>query len=252
MNPPPQQRTRRTAAKFSALLLAVLCIGPLSAGASDSSTPSGTDAASAVVGPVTALGRLEPKDGVTRVAGPAGRPAVIAELLIDEGDRVERGTLIAVLDDTALRQANMARARASLTSAEKHFERARKLERRGVQAGAAFEEAQADLAVARADMAGAKAELRLSQVVSPISGTVLRVFTRPGERIGLDGIVELGQTDKMYAIAEVYETDIGRVRQGQRAVITSPAGAGAPRSSGPQDHVLRGGGGGQRRGLHGR
>lgn len=205
------------------LLLAAISIGLLPAGADDSPVSSGKNGVAASQGPVTALGRLEPKDGVTRVAGPAGRPAVIAKLLIDEGDRVETGQLIAVLDDTALRKANVARARANLTGAEKHFERTQKLERRGVQAGATFEQAQSDLAVARADMAGAEAELRLSQVVSPISGTVLRVFARPGERIGSDGIVEIGQTDKMYAVAEVYETEITRVRKGQRATVTSPA-----------------------------
>src|SRR6266436_2361846 len=40
-------------------------------------------------GAVTALGRLRPKDGVTRVAGPAHPAAVIARLLVDKGDRVQ-------------------------------------------------------------------------------------------------------------------------------------------------------------------
>lgn len=60
-------------------------------------------------------------------------------------------------------------------------------------------------------------------VVSPISGQVLEVNPRPGERVGLDGIIELGKTDEKYAIAGVYETDISRVRLGQRATIKSPA-----------------------------
>jgi HlyD family secretion protein len=41
--------------------------------------------------------------------------------------------------------------------------------------------------------------------------------------IGPQGIVELGRVDRMYAIAEVYETDIGRVRVGQRATVSSRA-----------------------------
>jgi HlyD family secretion protein len=52
---------------------------------------------------------------------------------------------------------------------------------------------------------------------------VLDVHTRAGERVGFDGIAELGQTDAMYAVAEVYETDVQRVRVGQRATISSPA-----------------------------
>jgi HlyD family secretion protein len=52
---------------------------------------------------------------------------------------------------------------------------------------------------------------------------VLAIHARPGELILQDGILELGRTDRMYAIAEVYETDIRQVRLGQRATISSPA-----------------------------
>ena len=45
----------------------------------------------------------------------------------------------------------------------------------------------------------------------------------PGERVGVEGIVEIGNTERMYAVAEVYETDIIHVKPGQRASITSPA-----------------------------
>src|SRR5437763_783255 len=47
---------------------------------------------------ITALGRLEPKDGIIRVAGPSRPSVVIAKLLVEEGDRVEAGQPIAVLD----------------------------------------------------------------------------------------------------------------------------------------------------------
>jgi len=205
------------------LVLFVTAEVPFSAGASDPAKPAIEPEIPSSKETVTALGRLEPKDGVTRVAGPAGRPAVISKLLVDDGDRVEAGDLIAVLDDTVLREAELDRAKALLADAEKHFERTRKLERRGVHAESTFDKAQLNLAIARADLAHAEAALELAQVRSPVSGTVLQVFTRPGERIGIDGVVEIGQTDEMYAVAEVYETDIVRVRKGQRATITSPA-----------------------------
>ena len=43
------------------------------------------------------------------------------------------------------------------------------------------------------------------------------------DRLVSSGILELARTHRMYAIAEVYETDIARVAKGQRALITSPA-----------------------------
>jgi HlyD family secretion protein len=60
-------------------------------------------------------------------------------------------------------------------------------------------------------------------VRSPLAGQVIEIHTRRGERVGGDGIAELGRTDSMYAVAEVYETDIGAVKIGAGATITSPA-----------------------------
>jgi HlyD family secretion protein len=60
-------------------------------------------------------------------------------------------------------------------------------------------------------------------VRSPIDGQVLKIHVREGERVGPEGIVEIAETGSMYAIAEVYETDVGRVRVGQRAQVSSPA-----------------------------
>jgi HlyD family secretion protein len=77
--------------------------------------------------------------------------------------------------------------------------------------------------VAKARLAGARAELALSEVRAPIAGRVLAVHAHNGERVGAEGLIELGRTDEMYAVAEVYETDISRVREGQPAVITSAA-----------------------------
>ncbi len=44
-----------------------------------------------------------------------------------------------------------------------------------------------------------------------------------GETIGPRPILRLGDTDQMYATAEIYETDVHLVRAGQRARITSDA-----------------------------
>jgi len=87
--------------------------------------------------------------------------------------------------------------------------------------------AQAAVESAIATTQKAQVDLNLSYVKAPVSGSILKVNTRQGERINAqDGIVELGRTDQMYAIAEVYETDIAQVRNGQRATISSPVFAG--------------------------
>ncbi|MCU0542315.1 MAG: HlyD family efflux transporter periplasmic adaptor subunit [Oscillatoriaceae cyanobacterium Prado104] len=87
--------------------------------------------------------------------------------------------------------------------------------------------AQAAVESAIATRQKAQVDLNLSYVKAPVSAYILKVHTRQGERINTqDGIVELGRTDQMYAVAEVYETDIAKVRNGQNATITSPVFAG--------------------------
>jgi HlyD family secretion protein len=51
----------------------------------------------------------------------------------------------------------------------------------------------------------------------------LKVHTYPGEIVGNNGIVELGQTRQMYVVAEVYESDVKDLRLGQKATVTSAA-----------------------------
>ena len=71
----------------------------------------------------------------------------------------------------------------------------------------------------------AEARLERTIVRAPSSGRVLRIVTRAGEAIGTNGILDLGDTSQMFVVAEVYETDVGLVRPGQPAVISSRNGA---------------------------
>ena len=77
--------------------------------------------------------------------------------------------------------------------------------------------------VARAHVARVQAELARSYIRAPFDGRVLDITVRKGELIGEKGIIEMGRVNHMFAIAEVYETDIRHVRTGQRATISSAA-----------------------------
>ncbi|MEO1004243.1 MAG: ABC exporter membrane fusion protein [Cyanobacteria bacterium J06638_38] len=79
----------------------------------------------------------------------------------------------------------------------------------------------AELATAKAAVQQAQTSLDLAYVRSPIDGQILKINTWAGEIVNDQGIVEIGQTDQMYVTAEVYETDISKVRIGQPVTITS-------------------------------
>jgi HlyD family secretion protein len=83
--------------------------------------------------------------------------------------------------------------------------------------------AQSSVEVGRAHLAYAQAALERTYVRAPANGRVLQILKRPGELVDAGGILEMGRVDRMCAIAEIYETDIGRVRVGQRATVTSSA-----------------------------
>lgn len=79
--------------------------------------------------------------------------------------------------------------------------------------------AKAEVRRAGAAIEQARAELLASKIFAPTDGRILRVHARPGQRIGTDGVVQMGNTNVMFAIAEIYEADIGRVSVGQPARI---------------------------------
>lgn len=84
--------------------------------------------------------------------------------------------------------------------------------------------AQAEVREAQAAVQTAQAELDQAYIKSPQAGTVIKIMTRPGEVVASDeGIVRIGQTSQMYAVAEVYESDIGKVKLGQPVNVTSSA-----------------------------
>ncbi|MGA1621346.1 MAG: HlyD family efflux transporter periplasmic adaptor subunit [Synechocystis sp.] len=84
------------------------------------------------------------------------------------------------------------------------------------------EKAKAELDLSLARFNEAKAELDKSVVRAPVEAQVLKIYTRPGEKIDdQDGIADLGITSQMTVIAEVYENDVARVKNGQTAWIKS-------------------------------
>lgn len=81
--------------------------------------------------------------------------------------------------------------------------------------------AQADVDRAMAFVSKTQAELEAAYVRAPQAGRILRIHTHAGEAVNPAGIVELGQTNQMYAVAEIYEGDIAKVRKGQIVKITA-------------------------------
>ncbi len=220
----PRLDGSRRALVPGALLAVAAAIGCSDGSAANAAAPAtpAVSAPSAEQRAITALGRLEPEDGIFNVAGPSGSGSVIAELRVDKGSQVKHGQVLAVLDTVPMLAADVARLSAELENARNELKRNHELNTSKVISDSLREERETRVRMVEAELARARAELERGYVRSPIDGRVLYVHAREGERVENAGIVELGKTDHMFAIAEVYEDDVGRVRVGQRARVTSP------------------------------
>lgn len=69
------------------------------------------------------------------------------------------------------------------------------------------------LKTARTNVERAKRRAEQSVLTAPVAGRVLKVFARPGETLGPQPLVRLADTDRLYVIAEVYESDVHKVMQ---------------------------------------
>jgi HlyD family secretion protein len=190
---------------------------------------------------VAALGRLDPAGEIhvlaAPIAGIGGSPR-ISELLVSEGQVVRRGQLLAVFDTRSPRLAErrllvtrIANLKRRLAIEVRELGRFRQL---GAAGAVSAEELdlreqeylalEGELQEARVELERVDADLDLTQLHAPFDGTVLKVHARLGERPGDDGILEMGQSDRMEALLEVYESDINRVRLGQGVELTSENG----------------------------
>ena len=182
--------------------------------------------ASALADTITCLGRIEPLDGVRTLAGPSGfsgAGSVIAELKVAEGDWVEAEQVLAILDGYPLYSAEVKRQEELLKEARLQLKRLQDLSTTQSTSQAKLDEARFKVSALAAERGVSEARLEMSLLRAPARGQVLKIYTHPGEKVGSDGVLELGETDKMTVVAEVYETDIRHVSEGMTAKISSPA-----------------------------
>jgi multidrug efflux pump subunit AcrA (membrane-fusion protein) len=132
---------------------------------------------------VSSLGRIEPHDGVFQLVGPS-EIAVVAELLVDEGDLVKRGDVLARLDTYAIKAAEVKRVQVALDHAKRVLKRQQELKKSSFQSEAALDEAQRDVEIYQAELIAARAQLARARIKAPVDGQVLAVHAREGERIG--------------------------------------------------------------------
>lgn len=87
-------------------------------------------------------------------------------------------------------------------------------------------QSEAEVEKAIASLNQVKSDLKLANIKAPINGQIIKIKAYPGENINSDlGVVEIGNIDKMIVIAEVYESEINKIKLDQEVIIQSENGA---------------------------
>ena len=218
---------------------------------------------------VSATGTLNPVVSVQVGSQVSGQ---IKEILVDFNSPVKSGQLIARLDpetyqhrvrqaeadvDAAraaqgVQQAEVSRARASLSNAQRDYERKKTLVEKNFISPAERDTAQNTLDAARASLASAEAQVKNGEAIvrqreaqlaaarvdlertsikSPVDGIVVKRSIEPGQTVAASlqapelFVIARNLTD-MQVETSIDEADVGRVRLGQTASFTVDAFAG--------------------------
>jgi membrane fusion protein, heavy metal efflux system len=171
---------------------------------------------------------------------------IVRRVNAELGQSVARGQTLAVVfsDELAQAQARYLTAQAELDEHHKHHVRTIRLAEIGAASKEELEQATTKLKSAESEVASQRQRLLLlglssqrinslrssAQVSSevslpaPVSGTVISRSVNPGEVIQADKeILKVADLSSVWVIGQVYEKDLGRIRVGSGASITTDA-----------------------------
>lgn len=193
--------------------------------------------------PVLAPARIAFNDlKVAHVFSPvAGR---VVKVLATPGDRVKRGTPLAVIQSPDVGQAfsDLAKAQAELQGAEREFQRQKELFEARAAARRDMEAAESSYLKARAEFERAREKAQLLRAAkpagvsqdyelrSPIDGELIFRNVNPGMEVqgqyAGGQAVELftvGELDQVWMVSDVFAVDLPRIATGAEARVTLPA-----------------------------
>lgn len=173
-----------------------------------------------------------------------GQPLAVLESIdtLESSVRKSEAEIRVAESKLAAQDSVIARYKADLGQASAEARRAEQLFAAGATSANRVEKLQADESSAKAQVAEAiatkatlvedlrssrasldkdKTERAKATVLAPFSGTVFKVHARPGDKVGEDGLLEMGDSSRMGVIAEVYQSDRPMIALGQKASLSA-------------------------------
>ena len=237
-----KRRTRMLAAIAGSVVLVgtgIWFMGPARKGGRDLSPYTVSAERGSLPGVVTSSGELE---AVRRVNVSPKRQGLLAALLVDEGDSVRQGQVLARMDPGDFEdrldelEALERQAQVDYDTRKADFERRERLFKSGAISAADLDDFRSRYLTSKAALEAAQERIQQRSVEggellirAPFDGVITQRFAEPGSFVtptttasatagaSSSSIVELSQG--LEVAAKVPESDIGRIRVGQRATV---------------------------------
>ena len=160
-------------------------------------------------------GVLNPSEVVSLSSEVAG---VLDTIMIERGDRVLRGQVVARLK-SSVQQLAVERARARLDFARRKASRNDALYQREMISAHDIDEMETEILLAEIELRDAQEHLDMRSLRSPVSGVVVARFLSAGESVTDQPIVTVAQIHPLHVEVIVPVQKLGMIAKGQQAEV---------------------------------
>lgn len=145
---------------------------------------------------------------------------VLMQVLVDEGDRVQKGQILARIDDGGL-GSQVAQLETQEALAKTTFERQKRLWEQSIGSEIQYLEAKANYEAVQNSVNQLRAQLSKTVVRAPFSGVIDEKFSEKGEVVapGQSRLFRLINLSNMYITAAVPESYLGKIRKGTDVIV---------------------------------
>ncbi len=140
---------------------------------------------------------------------------IVLQLLVEEGTHVEKGQLLARLDDDLARN-KLAQASATLKKAQAAYDKADKGFALKITPKADYDSMKYDLEAQKAIVDGAQLDLSYTRIVAPISGVIAKRSIKLGNLVQTNqALFQIVDLEPLQAVLNVPERDLDTLKAGQ-------------------------------------
>jgi len=151
----------------------------------------------------------------------AGR---LIKLKVEEGQKVKKGTLLAIIEDAGLKdQLDQIKLQLDLTKTT--FERTKRLWDQKIGSEMMYLEAQTRYKAAKKQVSQIRQQLAKTKIYAPFSGVIDEIPARLGSNLipGVTPVLRIVNLNSMFAESDVPENYLPNIIKGSKATVTIPA-----------------------------